>query len=285
MKIRIPEIVVPNRRLGRNINIDPRNLRYMVPPATVDISVSWERRVPVFDQGNLGSCTGNAEAGCLGTNPFYESFDHSVQEHIDEDLAVKIYSLATEIDPYEGTYPPDDTGSDGLSVSKAAKQLGLISGYTWASSVDEAKTLIQRGPFIIGTDWTSNMDNCPSSGIMINPQGGYVRGGHEYECFKRDAQNDLWWFYNSWGNWGRDGTFAYNSAAMAAFLNRGGDITQSVPNTAPPPTPNPTPTDPDLAAWWPLVKPWATPHANHPAKSVADKAAHACLDLAKKKGL
>jgi hypothetical protein len=279
--LRIPEIIVPQHRLGRNINHDPRSLRYKVAPARVDKSVEWTRRVPVFDQGNLGSCTGNAEAGLLGTNPFFDTLPTNLS--IDEALAVKIYSMATQIDPFEGEWPPDDTGSDGLSVSKAAQQMGFISGYVWATSVDEAKTLIQQGPFIIGTEWTSNMDKPNASGVIKNPAGGMIRGGHEYECFKRDASADLWWFYNSWGDsWGKQGTFAYNSAGMAALLARMGDVTQSVPLASPPPEPT---TDTDLVDWWKLTKPWALPHAGHPKKTVADKAAHACIDLAKKRGL
>jgi hypothetical protein len=31
----------------------------------------WTRRIPVLDQGDLGSCTGNAATGVLGSEPFY----------------------------------------------------------------------------------------------------------------------------------------------------------------------------------------------------------------------
>lgn len=284
MKIFIPEIQGHGlHRLGRHVNHDPRSLRYVVPKAVVDKTVKWNRRVPAFDQGNLGSCTGNAEAGCLGTDPFFSTLPNL---QINEDLAVKLYSLATKIDPYSGSYPPDDTGSDGLSVSKAAKQLGYISGYVHATSVDGCKTMIQQGPFIVGSDWTTNMDAAGSDGIIPNPAGGSVRGGHEYECFARDAEADLWWFWNSWGvTWGFNGTFAYNSAGLAALLLRGGDATQSVPITAPAPTPTPTPTptDQDLVDWWKATEPWAIEH--HSTHSIAGIAAHACLDLADKKGL
>jgi hypothetical protein len=167
-------------------------------------------------------------------------------------------------------------------VNKAAQQLGYIGGYVHATSVAEAVSLIQKGPFIVGTNWTTNMDNCPSSGIIKNPAGGTVRGGHEYECFGRDAVKDLWWFCNSWGpTWGKAGTFAYNSAGLAALLAQAGDATQPTPITAPPPTP--TPGDPDLDAWWKLTQPWTKEH--HSTTSTAGKAAYASIDLAKKKGL
>src|SRR5215471_13722721 len=206
MKIIIPEIKYPGRRLGRNINHDPRSLRFLVPPAKVDKSMTWPRHIPILDQGDLGSCTGNAETGLLGSDPFFPTLPQGTV--LNEDMAVRIYSLATQIDPYEGTYPPEDTGSDGLSVSKAAKQMGFTSGYVHATSVDEAKTLIQQGPFIIGTDWTTNMDSPNSEGIIKKPTGGQVRGGHEYVCRQRDAERDLWWFDNSWGeSFGLQGRF------------------------------------------------------------------------------
>lgn len=284
MKIIIPEIKERGKRLGRNINHDPRSLRFVAEPAKVDKSASWTRRVPVFDQGNLGSCTGNAQVGLMATDPFFPTIPKDLV--LDQKLCVKIYSMATSIDPYTGQYPPHDTGSDGLSVSKAAKELGLISGYVWATSVERAMTLIQDGPFIIGTDWTSVMDKPTAEGIVKTPEGGSVRGGHEYQCFARDAEKDLWWFWNSWGpGWGKNGTFAYSSAGLMALLKRGGDICQSVPNTMPPPEPTPVPDEhEELQAWWTTAKPWATGRVFSPT-SKAGKAANASIELAKKKQL
>lgn len=285
MKIQLPEIILPKHRLGRNINHDPRSLFFLAPPAKVDKTIDWKRHVPVFDQGNVGSCTGNAEAGLLACDPFFDTLPSGLT--IDQSLAVKIYSLATKIDPYGGEYPPVDTGSDGLSVNKAAQQLGYIKGYIWATDIERAKTLIQQGPFIIGTQWTTNLDKPDINGKIANPAGGGIRGGHEYLCFKRDAENDLWWFYNSWGSgWGKSGTFCYDSAGFTALLQRGGDVTQSVAldKPMPPPTP-PTPAkDQDLIDWWVLTKPWAT-RSGFSTTGKAGKAARASIDLAKKKGL
>lgn len=284
MKIFIPEIkVAAAGRLGRHINHDPRSLHYKVQPAKADKSVTWERHIPILDQGNLGSCTGNAETGLLGSDPFFPAFDHEIQSHINEDLAIKLYSLATKIDPYGGEYPPDDTGSDGLSVSKAAQQMNFISGYVWATTVEEAIALIQQGPFITGTDWTTAMDHPNSEGIILKPASGSVRGGHEYVCRQRDSSRGLWWFDNSWGDsWGKAGRFAYDDAGMAALLARGADITQSVPLTSP--APEPTPGDPDLVAWAADTKPWATSHT-FSTMTKAGRAANAAIKLAKKKGL
>lgn len=279
---KIKEHKISQYRLGRHINHDPRSFLYRVAPAKVDVSVVWARHIPILDQGNLGSCTGNAECGEVGCTPCFEALPKGVV--LDEDYAVKIYSLATKLDPYQGEYPPDDTGSDGLSVCKAAQQLGLISGYVHAMSLNEAKTLIQQGPFIFGTIWTTNLDSPNSDGFVKYPAKGTVRGGHEILCRERDAQKGWWWFDNSWGaDWGKNGRFAIDDAGLTALLAQDGDMTQSVPVSEPPPDPNPNP-DPDLATWWLETKPWATSR-DWSSKTKAGKAALACIDLANKKGL
>jgi hypothetical protein len=69
-------------RLGRHVRHDPRSRAYQVRPrAPLAKSVSWERQTPILDQGDLGSCTGNAACGVLGGPVitgvnWYEGFDN-----------------------------------------------------------------------------------------------------------------------------------------------------------------------------------------------------------------
>jgi len=238
---RIPEQVVPGKRLGRHVRHDPRSLSYLVPETTTPTTAMWTRRVPVFDQGDTGSCTGNAAAGVLGTDPFYSTLPAGLVD--DEGEAVKLYSSATGIDDYPGTYPPDDTGSDGLSVAKACQKAGLISGYQHITSVAAAQTAIKSGPFIVGCNWYTSMDN-PNSGGLVTVSGS-IRGGHEFECHGYDAEYDRWWFTNSWGtSWGKDGTFCMSSASFARLLSEQGDATVFLPIAAPFPPEPPAPTPP-----------------------------------------
>ena len=231
-------------RLGRHVRHDPRSLAYRVIADGTVASASWERKTPVLDQGDLGSCTGNAACGVLGTEPFYSTLAHDLEIglKLDENEAVSLYGIATQLDPYPGTYPPDDTGSDGLSVAKACQKAGLISGYQHITSVAAAQTAIQHGPFIVGSDWYTGMDTPNSAGIVTAT--GAVRGGHEYECIAYDPVSDLWKFVNSWGTgWGVDGGhFYYTSGTFAQLLSRDGDATVFTPITSPAPTPTPTPT-------------------------------------------
>lgn len=243
-KYRIHEDIIEDKRLGRNVHHDPRSLSYKVEPRSTVASARWGRVIPILNQGSLGSCTGNATVGVLGTEPYYSILTAAFPTLVlNEALAVQIYSLATALDPFEGQYKPDDTGSDGLSVAKAAKNLGLISGYKHITSIDAAHTAIQSGPFVTGTVWLAGMDDTDPNGIVTAT--GATRGGHEYEVIGYDAQRDLWEFVNSWGTgWGKAGHFFMSGDDYATLLGNDGDATQFVPLTQPAPTPTPGPVSP-----------------------------------------
>lgn len=240
MTIVLPEVLVDGRRLGRHINHDPHSLSYLLAETDQVVSVSWPRHIPILDQGNLGSYTGNAETGALGTGPLFDALPAAVRGQLDEGYAVGIYSDAEKIDGGAG-YPPEDQGSSGLSVAKVALNRGLISGYQHATSVAAAHTAIQVGPFLVGSYWTTGMDNPTSEGIVTFT--GTKRGGHEYLCREYDAARDLWWMDNSWGlSFGVQGRFAYDTPTFTALLAQYGDVTSLVPLAAPAPTPTPAST-------------------------------------------
>ena len=73
---KIPEIKLPGMRLGRHVRRDSRSLRYAYRPRRAPSTLSdklWPRHIPILDQGDVGSCTGNEETGVLGTDPFFET--------------------------------------------------------------------------------------------------------------------------------------------------------------------------------------------------------------------
>ena len=238
MTIVLPEIVVPGHRLGRHINHDPRSLRYLITDETVPfVSVSWPRHIPILDQGAVGSCTGNALTGALGTGPLFDALPGGVV--LDEAFALNIYSQAETLDG-DGPYPPNDNGSSGLSVASVAKTDGYVSGYQHATSVAAAHTALAAGPVLIGSYWYSGMDTPTPEGIV--QATGTIRGGHEYLCREYDAARDLWWLDNSWGlGYGVAGRFAYDTPTFTTLLARSGDVTSLVPLSKPAPTPSPAP--------------------------------------------
>lgn len=104
--------------LGRHVEHDPRSRDYPfeVAAATPLRKTLWRRYGRVLDQGQLGSCTGNAIVGALNTLPLRKTGAAALTEKD----AVSIYGSATAIDSIPGQYPPTDTGSSGLAVCKSA---------------------------------------------------------------------------------------------------------------------------------------------------------------------
>lgn len=245
--------------LGRNFRHDPRSLRYKAPVTGAIASASWTRHIPILDQGELGSCTGNAGTGILGTDGLWQTLDSTDQGNLNEKYAVQLYSDATKIDDDPKNYPPTDTGSDGLSIAQVLKARGLISGYTHITSLAAAHTAIQTGPFITGVNWYNAMFDPDSNGFVTI--GGGVAGGHEFEIVAYDALKGWWKFANSWGtSWGADGYAYMSDATYARLLAEQGDATILIPATQPAPTPTPapipTPGSP-LATARTVLDPWA----------------------------
>jgi hypothetical protein len=275
----LPQLPRPTRPLGRNINHDPQSLRFLVAPKTATVTprtVFWPRRTPLLNQGlpepGVGSCTLSSSLGVLGSDPFWNTLPDEIRQRLSDGrdaqrLAVELYSRTTENDPFPGTYPPEDTGSDGNSAAKTLRDAGLISGWEHITSLAAAEIAIQRGPFITGTVWLSGMDSPDRTGVIAPT--GTAEGGHEYHCFGRQIEYDLWWFWQTWGeNFGVEppvpeiaaavpglGAFAMTSKSLAWLLGQQGDATQFVPLSEPAPTPAPTPAE---EAEFPLelVEPW-----------------------------
>lgn len=272
----IPEIPVPGRPLGRTILHDSESRRYPVMPrATAELkSVKYERHIPILDQDNwydptigkyvsLGSCTGNAATGALGTGPLWDALVVALggkMPTLDEDFAVeKVYGPATHGDPFGGAWRPNDTGSNGLSVAKVVKDLGLISGYQHALGLQAFQSGMQAGPMIAGITWKTGCDTPTREGIVR--WSGTVRGGHEIVFDELDLQRGLAWFANSWTeSWGVKGRAAFPLEDLGKAFEDDGDATAFVPLTSAPPVPqDPIITGPDailvpaLRAWRPGI--------------------------------
>lgn len=182
------------------------------------------RRVSVFDQGALGSCTGNAIVGVGATAPYRRADVRYGQR-----LAVRVYKRATVLDEFDGIYPPQDTGSSGLAAAKAAVEYGIASGYRWAFGAAElARGLVEVGSFAVGTLWMSGMDVPDADGVVHAT--GHVRGGHEYQAIGWHGDVKQFECVNSWGRgWGVKGRFRIGYDEMDALLNRAGDCVTLIP--------------------------------------------------------
>jgi hypothetical protein len=246
-QILLPQPVIGGRAFGRNINHDPESLRYKIPAqAVTPKSVEWDIFIPILNQADIGKCVAETGAEALGSEIFWKTLPREVQLAISTSVSTAetwtsaLYRELTRADTFPGSWEPDDTGSDGLTLAKVLTKRGLINGYQHATTVAEAEAAIQRGPFAAGTIWLADMMTPRADGTLRI--SGKAVGGHEYLCFKRDAERDLWWFRNHWtARWGLKGTFAYDTPALQKLMSMQGDITSFVPLSAPKPTPTPAP--------------------------------------------
>lgn len=242
-------------RLRRHVHHDDRSRDYAFPTAGLDIvSAVHTRHIPILDQGQVGSCTGNAGIGALGTDPVNAGIvwpDGSTPFDLDETGALTLYSAAEVIDG-DGPYPPNDNGSSGLSIAQVIKSYGIIAGYTHTFSRDDALRALALTPIMLGVGWHQNMyDPDPDGRLNI---GGPVVGGHEILCREIDAVNGRVWIDNSWGtSWGVNGRAYLTWDDLGALLDDQGDVTILTPLV---PVAPPAPVDLN-AAFYAVMDPWA----------------------------
>lgn len=228
--------------LGRHVEHDPRSLDYLHKASgRMLVHVEHARHIPILDQGDVGSCTGNAATGALATEPLaLEDAIAAIMAELNEKYALGVYSDAEDVDG-DGPYPPNDNGSSGLSVCKVLKARGLISGYRHATSLADALDALQDGPVLWGTNWKTGMDAVnPTTGLI--KYTGSTRGGHELVLRGDDPAALLVDGDNSWNtSWGLDGRFKVSHSDLAKSLADQGDITIPIPLSQPAPTPTPAP--------------------------------------------
>jgi hypothetical protein len=240
-----PEIVVKGKPLGRTRIIDSRSALYPFTAAerVALRDVEHVRHIDILTQ-RIGSCTGNMMTGVLGTSPVFDALPAS-HPVLDEHEAETLYSSATHLDPYPGAYPPTDTGSDGLSVMKAAQKFGMISGYLHALTLNDVLQALLTTAVGLGSDWYDSMDQPDSSGLVTISPSAVIRGGHEYEARRIDAGRQRVGCDQSWGeSWGDAGSFWLSFDTLDRLLSAGGDCVVPVPLSSPAPTP--APPEPDV---------------------------------------
>jgi hypothetical protein len=217
---RLAEKPIEGKRLGRHVEHDPRSREFEAKRAPTIKSVKHDATGLPLDQGNIGSCTANALCGALDSAP-----NLSGGTPLNEQEAVKVYELETKLegDPY----PPNDPGGSGLMVCKAAKQMGLISAYHHAFGIHHALEALVLRPVITGVNWYSSFDQPdPHTGLVELTPDATIRGGHEIVADEIDAENQLVWFWNSWGSqWGVGGRFCMSFDTWSELLKQRGDVT------------------------------------------------------------
>lgn len=229
-RMMLVEEPIEGKRLGRHVEHDPRSkdFPFAAESGTTLVTVEHKRHGAIFDQGQIGSCTGNAIAGATNTEPIRGINDHILNEN----AAVIAYIRGSILDGFPGFYPDEDTGSSGLAVAKAAKQMGWISGYSHAFSIDAALAALQKGPVITGVPWYEGFDSPNADGLV--EIAGQIRGGHEIVArgyiAATNPDDSLILLDNSWDtSYGVNGHFYWTVATWRKLLENRGDATILVP--------------------------------------------------------
>lgn len=221
--LHVVQIEQQDPRLGRQVVHDPRSRRFEFPREVDVPNVSFRHRMynprPNPNQP-IGCCTG--VDACVKCNT---RGNRVLDVVLNMDDAIRIYSRATQLDPWQGSYPPTDTGSSGLAACKAAKEQGLIERYEWVlGDTDQLKAALCRKPVGIGAWWYASMFNVDPLTGLVEVRGERV-GGHQWTLFGWNkyyrAFEGLCW----WGNWGLidTGRFRIREADLADLRADDGD--------------------------------------------------------------
>ena len=255
-------------RLGAHLYHDPQSAAFPFaarPEARRAISSRppWSRRIPITNQLDIGSCTGQGGTGWVGTDtndrPGLIRIVAAPEPPcplgpLDNDWAVKLYGEASRIDPWPGGYYApawEDTGSDALSIAKTLRAWGLAGEYTWCfGGLSDVLTGLQSGPVVLATGWYSSMFTPTSDGECVISSGAYLSGGHLFIANGEiDMERQRIGCDQSWGQgWGLDGRFYLSFATLERLLSEDGEglvlhATATI-NPDPEPAPEPEPARP-----------------------------------------
>ena len=212
-------------RLKRRKVHDSRS-RFFATPASKTRqptqNIRHERKAPIWDQGMLGSCTANAFLGMLMTEPFH-TWGGGKWRFAEPDC-VSFYSLETRLDPFTGSYPPEDTGSAFLYAAKAGKQMKYIRKYEHAFNTTSALNWLVAQPINIGVTWYESMMETDKQGFVV-PRGR-IAGGHEICVDEINSSKRYVEFSQSWGDsWGPlKGRGRMTWETLDTLLRQDGDV-------------------------------------------------------------
>jgi hypothetical protein len=207
-------------RLGRNKRHDTASRAFAVPRKVIDRSTWVDKSIRIYDpipnpNQEIGCCT--CVAKCIQLNA---SGNRKAGRVLKMPDAVRSYSRNTEIDPYDGTYPPTDTGSDGLASCQAAKEFGWAGEYQWEFGGADGviQNIMEGRPMSLGTWWYWDMFDQDQYG-HVNITGG-VAGGHQYVARGYRKSRD-WVLCRCW--WGSYRDFWISRVDLDSLLRDGGD--------------------------------------------------------------
>jgi hypothetical protein len=195
-------------------------------PALPTTAVYHKRNVPIFDQGQIGSCTANADLGCLSCDPLWDG-----KTQWTESDAQDLYRKETRLDDsvIPGHWEPDDTGSTGWYGFKALKQAGRVSSYGHAFGIKAAIAVLAQKPISIGIDFYDCFEDPDKNNYYTIQRGAQVVGGHQMcvRAFDPGANGNPPFVVisQSWGaDYGDHGEVKMTVDTLDKLLRAGGDV-------------------------------------------------------------
>lgn len=198
--------------LGRHIRHDERNreARHTLPRrAAPDQDVRHRNWGKKLYQDGIGACTCFTAGHAVNSMP-YRTRLRPARTLTDTDCFA-LYRIASDRDPWEGKWEPDDTGSSGQAACVALVETGRATGYQWAFGYEHGLSVIGEEGLMQGTWWYEGMFN-PEPDGRVRPTGRRS-GGHEYYWIGTELRYGKRrnWFLNSWHlrerPWGKNGYF------------------------------------------------------------------------------
>lgn len=207
-------------RLGRRVEIDPRNadypMRSMLPLAAYQKPRTkiWDAPI-VLDQGATSACVGFSFAAELLAKPYQI-------KGITGNDGQAIYQQAQKLDQWPGE---QYYGTSVLAGAKATMKLyeKTFESYRWCNNLQDSVAAVGwHGPLVIGVEFYSSMYTVDADGFFR--VSGEVVGGHA--MLIRGVLPDKYCFVvrNSWGaEWGRNGDAFLSFYDFSRLLERNGE--------------------------------------------------------------
>jgi len=188
---------------------------------------------PVYDQGNLGSCTANAlcglvsysQNGLLGSRLFLYYNERMVENSIPYDAGATLYDGIKCLQNYgicQETQWPYIISKYAVkpppNCYKNALKHNALQVKNIPNDINSMKACLDSGfPFVFGFLVYSSFESSfvAKTGIvpMPNTKTEQLQGGHAVVCCGYDDTKQVWIVRNSWGtSWGDNGYcyFPYN---------------------------------------------------------------------------
>jgi C1A family cysteine protease len=212
-----------NRLNKDKLNIKKNNVVTKFP-IKIDLRNNFQ---PIYDQGDLGSCTANALCGIVGydipklfgSRLFLYYNERFIEGSVNIDAgaylsdgikSLQIYGICDESDwPYDitkYTIKPNDECYTNALKHKAIKVQNINNDITSMKT-----SLVNNDPFVVGIAIYSSFETSKvnNTGVVPMPsKNDYLLGGHAVVCVGYDDKKKVWIMRNSWGTgWGDKGYF------------------------------------------------------------------------------